>query len=48
MFSDGFRDQPVIGGDKMRLDRGLRPRPALEQAALDQYQIARLRGAAIV
>jgi hypothetical protein len=37
-----FRDQPPIGGDKARFNRGLRAGAALEQAALDQQQVRAL------
>ena len=39
-----LRDRLVVGGDEARFDRGLRPRPAFEQAALDQQQIRALAG----
>ena len=35
----GFHDRLVVGGDEAGLDRGLGPRPAFEQAALDQQQV---------
>ena len=34
-----FLDLPVIGADEPGIDRGARPRPALEQAALDQQHV---------
>jgi hypothetical protein len=37
-----FRDQPPIGGDEARLDRGLCAGAAFEQAALDQQDIRAL------
>ena len=39
-----LQDRLVIGGDKAGFDRGLRPRTAFEQAALDQQQIGALAG----
>ena len=44
MVSDGFAHRLVVGGDEAGLDRGLGPRPALEQAALDQQHIRALAG----
>ncbi len=39
-----FCDLLVIGDDEPGLDRGARPRPALEQAALDQQEIDAFAG----
>ena len=39
-----LHDQPVVGRDEARFDRGLRPRSALEQAALDQQHVRALAG----
>ena len=40
----GFQDLLVIGRDEAGFDRGLGPRPAFEQAALDQQQVRALAG----
>jgi len=40
----GLEDLLVIGRDQACLDRGLGPRPAFEQAALDQEQVRALSG----
>src|SRR5689334_10567967 len=40
----GLRDLLVIGNDKAGLDRRLRPRTALEQAAFDQQDIGAFAG----
>ncbi len=47
VLRDGFRGLYhllVVGGDEAGLDRRARPRPALEQAALDQQNIRALAG----
>ena len=44
---DGLRrlgDRLAVGGDEAGLDRRLRPRPAFEQAALDQQEIGAFAG----
>ena len=42
MPSEGFVDRFAVGGDKARLDGGLRAGAAFEQAALDQQQVGAL------